>query len=321
MRKIIVLFAVLFLLSQLAIAQDFATPQELADDNGQFITANDAEIYYIAEGNPEDPAVVFIHGFGGSTFTWRDVLAPVAEAGFYALALDLPPFGLSDKNPELNYARSGMADTVAAWMDALNISQATIVGHSMGGSVTAQFAVRHPEKVTQLVFVAGGIAPELSARTDESSQDEQSASPLGLLDTIDPSAPAAPILIRALVNRGFFEDSLSSAYYDANLVTDEAIDGYARLLQIENAPAGFLAYVQARETELITLEDLSQSVNYPIQIIWGIQDTWVPLEVGLAMADALPNVTLVTYDETGHLPMEERSSIFVEDLLAFLQGE
>lgn len=322
MNKVLILIA-FFALTFTTNAQPFQTPAELADEDGAFITANDASIYYVALGSPHDPAVIFIHGFGGSTLTWRDTLQPVADAGFYAIALDLPPFGLSDKNPALDFSRSGMADTVAHFMQALDIPSATIVGHSMGGSVTAQFAVRHPDKVDALVFVAGGVATGVTTSSDnDDTEQQQSASgtPFALLNTIDPQAPAAPILLRALVTRNFFADSLRSAYYDPDLITEEVIDGYARLLLIEEAPIGFLAYVQAQETAPITLEDLVAVADYPIQIMWGIQDTWVTIGVGEAMAQALPDASFITYNETGHLPMEERPADFVADLLAFLSS-
>lgn len=302
-------------------AQNYRTPEELADENGAFINIGGEAIYYVAEGNPTDPALIFIHGFGGSTFTWRDILGPVAAQGFYAVALDLPPFGLSTKNPALDYSRSAMADLVAAFMDELGIASATIVGHSMGGAVTAQFAVRHSERVEKLIFVAGGI---FSASTSAASDADSSAgrsNPFSLLQRIDPRSPLATAALRALVNRDFFRDTLISAYYDDTLVTEEAVDGYARLLLIEDAPAGFLAYTVARDTDPVTLEDLSESATeIPVLIVWGEEDTWVPITVGETMAQTLQNVEFIHYPAIGHLPMEENTEAFIEDLLRFLQS-
>lgn len=303
--------------------QTYQTPEELADPGGLFADVQGASIYYITAGDPADPAVVLIHGFGGSTFTWRDVMPVLAEAGFYAIALDLPPFGLSDKNPDLNVTRSGMADMVAGLMDELSIERATIVGHSMGGAVTAQFAVRHSKRVERLVFVAGGI---FEARTPEQvaadGEREGGSSPLGLLNRIDPKAPAAPLLLRALVTRDFFANTLLSAYYDPETVSDEAIDGYARILLIEDAPVGFLAYVQAQETEPVTLIELMAVTDQtPVLILWGEEDTWVPIALGELMSNALADVTFVRYPLVGHLPMEENTEAFNADLIAFLQSE
>ncbi len=318
------LFAILLLLSLPAAAQEtpspFKTPQELADENGQFADVDGVSIYYVAHGDSANPAVILIHGFGGSTFTWRDNLQAIADAGFYALALDLPPFGLSDKNPDLDYSRSWMADVVAGLMDELGIETATLVGHSMGGGVTAQFAVRHPERVDKLVFVAGGVFDRETLETNEEEQEDMS-SPFAILANLDPSSPFAATALRALLTPETFTNILISAYHRQEVVTDEVTAGYQRPLQIQNWPNGFLAYQQAEETADITLADLTAATSdTPILIVWGEKDTWVTIRMGEAMHESLANTTFARYADTGHLPMEENTAQFNEDIIAFLQS-
>ena len=313
MKKFIILVLLLLSCFGWVSAQTYKTPQELADDDGAFADVGGISVYYRAQGDDTNPVILLIHGFGGSTFTWRDTLPALAEAGFYAIAIDLPPFGLSDKNPDLDYSRSWMADLVADFMDEVGIETATIVGHSMGGAVTAQFAVRHAEQVEKLVFVAGGVFEALE-------NEDESSSPLNFLNTIDPKAPAAPIILRTLVTRDFFLGTLASAYYDPSIVTEEVADGYAKLLEIEEAPIGFLAYVQATESSPISLDDLDNVVaETPVLLIWGQEDTWVSPELGDAMFAVLNNAEFVSYPEVGHLPMEETPETFNTDLIAFLK--
>lgn len=316
MKRIVLLLMLILVLP--AYAQTYQTPQELADADGVFVDVNGVSVYYRAAGDPQNPPVVLIHGFGGSTFTWRNTLPTLADAGFYAVALDLPPFGLSDKNPDLDYSRSGMADLVAGLMDTLDIPAATIVGHSMGGAVTAQFAVRHPEKVSRLVFVDGGIFEAPSEDTDDSQATN--SNPLGVLNSIDPKSPAAPLLLRTFITRDFYIDTLKSAYYDPAVVTEEVADGYAQLLLIENAPVGFLAYVQATEPAPITLSELAAAtVTVPTLLMWGKEDTWVSPVMADRMQAALTQVERVDFPLVGHLPMEEATDAFNEALIAFLQ--
>lgn len=315
---VIVLLAIALLVTVMINAQQYRTPQELADPNGSFQIVNDASIYYVTEGNPADPAVIFIHGFGGSTFTWRDNLLPIAESGFYAIALDLPPFGLSDKSAEIGYSRSQMAEYVIGLMDSLSIQQAVIVGHSMGGGVTARLVINHPDRVQKLVFVAGGLFEAM--QRDASSQDSQQQSPFGFLTSIDPQAPGVVQLLRLTLRPQTFASIMSSAYYDPQSVTDEMVAGYARPLQIEQWPYGFLAYLQSSEDSPQTMQDLASAATMPTLLIWGENDTWVPLELGQQMLGALPDARLITYPLTGHLPMEENIQQFNEDLIAFLQS-
>ncbi len=314
-KKLIFVVALLSLSALSIIAQTFKTPEELARPNGAFADVDGVSMYYETAGNPENPVVMLIHGFGGSTFTWRYALPALADAGFYAISLDLPPFGLSDKTPSLPFSRSWMADVVAGLMDTLTIKQATIVGHSMGGAVAAQFAVRHPEKVEKLVFVAGGIFESLISE-DENARGANSA--FSAINAIDPTAPAAPLLMRALITRDFFVNSIKSAYYNPEQVTDEIADGYAQLLLIEDAPVGFLAYAQSVEESPITLTELASVATMPTLIVWGEEDSWVSIRLGETMREALPNVSWITYAEVGHLPMEEAPDTFNADLIAFL---
>lgn len=316
----LVLFVV-SLSSLTSLAQTFKTPEELADPNGAFADVNGVRVYYTSAGEPSAPAVILIHGFGGSTFTWREVQPALAEAGFYSVALDLPPFGLSDKNPDLDYSRSGMAEVVVGLMDVLGIESATIVGHSMGGAVTAQLAVHHPERAERLVFVAGGIFEVLQSSDSESTPEAQSSSPLSILATIDPRSPVAPVLLRSLIDRRFFANTLESAAYKDEVITDAMVDGYLRFIQIEEAPVGFLAYTQAVEAQPISLDDLvATASDKPVLLMWGVEDSWVELRLGETMHAALPASQLLTYAGIGHLPMEEDLDAFNRDLIAFLEA-
>lgn len=328
MRRLFQILLVLLLIVVLAgvvaiIAAEsipYSEPEELADDNGQFATIDGARVYYVTAGNPEDPAVILIHGFGGSTFTWRDQMQPLADAGYYAVALDLPPFGLSEKSSDLDYSRSWMADIVAGLMDELELQSASIVGHSMGGGVTGQFAVRHIERVDKLVFVAGGVSNgERRPANDEDQESSGGGSPLALLQSVPPDFPLATTALRLILTPDQFTNILRSAYERKEVITDETIAGYQRALKIRDWPIGLIAFQQVGEMAPVSLDDLAAAVdNKPVMLIWGNADSWVPVQLGEEMARALPDASFVRYDGIGHLPMEENTSAFTEDLIAFL---
>lgn len=320
MKPKLLLLILIFLLTSTLVAQDETiTPQDLADENGQFAQVNDASIYYIAEGNPDNPAVILIHGFGGSTFTWRDNIQLIADAGYYVIALDLPPFGLSDKTPEIGYTRSDYADYVVRLMDTLNIDTATIVGHSMGGTVTAYVAVQYSSRIDNLIFVDGGVFDTtLTAEETSEVEDQEDASPFGFLDSIDLSSPNAASFLETVLRPALFAQIMQSAYYDPEIVTDEVVSGYTRPLQLDNWAEGFIGFLTAQEENIVTLDNLVEVADMPILIIWGEEDTWIPLSAGQTMNEALPTSQLVTYPLVGHLPMEETVQSFNQDLITFL---
>lgn len=314
-----IIFVLLFVLASGALTSRlFAqsiTPESLADPDGQFIDVGGAQIYYIDKGPQDGPVVLLLHGFGGSTFTWRDTIEPLAEAGFRAIALDMPPFGLSDKDPDQAYSRANMAKTIIALMDTLKIDKASIVGHSMGGGVTAQLALNYPSRIEKLVFVAGSVGGGGVATEDQNSQTPRSA-PFGFLSSLDPKSPLAITAIKTFMTPERFTDILTSAYYNKSVITDAVIAGYQRPLQLDTWAQGLLAFISS-DNAVFDTTALAE-IKAPTLIIWGEQDTWVPLSAGERLNTLIPNSTLIIYAETGHLPMEENTEQFNDDLLAFL---
>jgi pimeloyl-ACP methyl ester carboxylesterase len=114
-----------------------------------------------AEPVPSDrPAVVLVHGLGVSS----RYMIPIAEhlaLDFPVYAPDLPGFGRSDKPPHALTIRE-LADALAAWVDAAELSRAILVGNSLGNEIIVELALRHPEKVERVVLQ--GLTPEPGAR-------------------------------------------------------------------------------------------------------------------------------------------------------------
>ncbi len=325
MKSRIILLICICLFTLPVFAQDdgrYVEPEALADPEGAFTEVDGLQIYYIEMGDTDDPTVILVHGFAGSTFTWRDTIAPLVEAGYHVVALDLPPFGLSDKAIPEDYTRSSMAATLAGLMDTLEIESATLVGHSMGGGVIAQFAIDYPQRVEKLVFVDGAVyippeKPDVEA-TEEARLTGDN--PLSFLSRFDPQSPLSAAALRTFITPEVFNEILSNAYHNKSVITPEVQEGYQRPLHIRGWEVGLLTFMAANEiTENIDIDAL-RALDVPALIIWGQEDSWVPLAVGEALANALPHATLVTYPETGHMPMEETTEAFLSDLIAFLEG-
>ncbi|MFW5748258.1 MAG: alpha/beta fold hydrolase [Chloroflexota bacterium] len=337
MNKRLLLFLTTLLLTGLVVLpaaaqedEDATVPAEaLAGPNGQFIDLDGVRLYVVVEGDPDGPPVMLLHGFGGSTFTWRDTIPALVDAGYRVIAYDRPPFGLSDKAREIDLSLAAQVERAAALMDALEIESAALVGHSAGGGVIGAFATTYPERVDALVFVAGAVniaaqaAPEVEATAEANAQESES--PLGglfaLAGRIDADNPGAANLLRGLLTRERFIDILSSAYGPGFEVTEDIADGYARILRVEGWETGLLALVTARdEREPIAADRFVEVVGeIPTAIIWGEADPWVPLRQGETLYQLLPDATFITYPGIGHLPMEEAIEQFNDDLVSFLE--
>ena len=126
-----------------------------------FVKANNSSIYYEAAGSGEP--VLFVHGDTLDMHMW-DAQFDLFSKGYLTLRLDLRGFGKSDMPDGSAFQH---ADDIAAILDILNIDSAHIVGHSMGGSIAVDFAVKYPERMRGLVVVNPDISPLSDERLGE----------------------------------------------------------------------------------------------------------------------------------------------------------
>jgi pimeloyl-ACP methyl ester carboxylesterase len=283
-------------------------PTTLADSAGQFVTVDGLQTYLIEAGPADGQAVILLHGLGGSTFSWRLNMDALADAGYRAIAIDRPGFGLTDKPLDFDYGHPSQADFVAALMDELAIERAVMVGHSAGGGVIAQIAVRHPDRVAGLVFVDGAV---LSRSSGQES--------LGGIVAFPPLTRWVQVLAGSFLTPERFNDLLASAYGPDFEVTQEVENGYARVLDTENWQNGFVGLVRDAGNNYLP-EATIATITAPTLIVWGAADTWVPEASGEQLRELLPQAKWRSYPNIGHLPMEEIPDAFNADLIAFLDG-
>ncbi|HEX5163933.1 MAG TPA: alpha/beta fold hydrolase, partial [Thermomicrobiales bacterium] len=127
------------------------------------VELNGTRLYYEVSGPPDAPAVVLVHGFSLDTRMWAGQVGPLSER-YRVVRYDLRGFGRS-AIPEagVHYQHH---DDLRALLDQLGIERATVVGLSLGGAVTLDFALHHPQRLTGLVLadavVPGFDAPDLA---------------------------------------------------------------------------------------------------------------------------------------------------------------
>lgn len=104
------------------------------------------------------PVLVLVHGLGVSADYWWRNGAPLAEAGFRVLALDLPGFGRT-AGPDAGLSVPEQAEALSAWAAALGLGPAVYLGHSLSCQAALELAVREPARVRGLVLAAPTGAP------------------------------------------------------------------------------------------------------------------------------------------------------------------
>lgn len=310
-RLVIALLILVVFTGTVAAQEGYQEPAALADDDGLFVTLDGYNVYYLDRGPQDGPPVVLLHGFLGSVIDWTNTFPALTEAGYRVIAYDRPPFGLSDKRTELNYSLQAMTDLTAALLDELGIDKTVIIGHSAGGSVAADFALRYPERVEKLVLIAGAVGIN--------GPSAEGGNPFSFLGNIDPNSPLAQNMIRAFFTGDFGQDMLGQAVNDPSAIDQEMLAKRERGLKVKGWEGGLLAFV--RDSLLpesqIDLEQL-RTVTLPVLLVWGEVDEIVPLEFGENLAELFPNDTWITYPNVGHLPMDEATEQLNTDLLEFL---
>lgn len=293
-----------------------ARPEELlttgAAPNATVVTVEGRRTVVATAGRGGDPVLILVHGFGGSTFGWRHVMEPLAASGFYVVALDLPGFGLAEKGWDQSYAHESQAGYVLSVMDQLNIQDAVVAGHSMGGNVVSWVAALAPERVRGLALIdAAIVSPALTRNTAA-----------GTALSLPPLRRAARILIRNAFTEATFGELLGSAFAVKSAATPETIRGYAAASQLPEWDAALLGIIRDSSANALpsSIEAVVDGPGTPIPtlILWGADDSWVPLSAGESLRDALPAATYVVLPGLGHVPFEEDPEAFTQAMQEWL---
>lgn len=288
-------------------AEDTRPARELAGADSEFVEVNGLEVHLerAGEGNPP---LILLHGFLASTFTWREVLEPLASRQL-VIAFDRPAFGLTERqlppypdgvNP---YTPGNQVELTIGLLDTFDIDQAVLVGNSAGGTIAMLTALEYPDRVAALVLVdpavySGGGAPPF-------------VKPLLQLPQV---RRIGPLFVRNVRNWGF--ELLEGAWHDPSRITAEIVAGSTLPLQADNWDRALWEFTLAsREPDLV---DRLDDLQMPVLVITGDDDRVVPTEQSIRLASEIPGAKLAVIPECGHVPHEECPQEFLQATTEFL---
>ena len=287
----------------------FARPADISFDEvrgtvphaetSRFIEVDGVRIHYQEKG--AGTPLILLHGFTSSTYSWKDVFDPLSKT-YRVIAVDLKGFGFSGK-PDGDYTRRGQALLVVSLLNHLKIEKAWIAGSSMGGEVALNVALANPHRVAGLILIdSGGV--EVTGG-----------------GSLAPGYVRTPIVGRvlsalALTSDHLVREGLEKSFYDDAKVTPERVRYYYRPLQTRG---GQLAALRARtQAGQYPVEQDLGKINAKTLIIWGADDTLIPLAAGQEMNSLIKNSKLVVIEKCGHLPQEEMPERVLAEVVKFI---
>lgn len=244
------------------------------------------------------PVFVLIHGFLSSTFCYRHLIPLLAQHGT-VLALDLPPFGKSDKSILFTYSYRNLASIIVELVEHLQLSDVILVGHSMGGQISLYANKLRPDLVQKTVLLCS------------SGYLSRAALPL----IASSYMPFFHLYVRNWLVRRGVRDNLMNVVHDSALIDEEMMRGYAEPFYDEKIFHALTRMIRDREGDLPSSE--LQQITTPTLLLWGEADKVVPVSVGKRLHEDLPNSRFIVYENAGHLLPEEKPQHVYEHIMEF----
>lgn len=274
---------------------------EVTVDGGTLLALEGGEVQ-IAESGPRDGSpLVLIHCYA-CAMDWWDAMVPALSRGHRVVRVDLRGFGGSEK-PSSGYSIEDQADLVAEALEALEIEEATVAGHSLGGTVTTALAERSPDLVDRAVMI--DQAP------DQSFESE------GLPFTA--ALTFVPVLGPALwqVTPDFaIEDGLSVAFAPGFKVPDAFVDDFRQMTytSYDSTPEEENTY-----SDEIPLDRRLARAGVPVMAIFGAEEQLYDPERSLSAYAENSGARTALVPGAGHSPNVERPAHTAGLVLGFMQ--
>ena len=258
------------------------------------------------------PAILLIHGIGDNSSTWETVQAKLAQR-FTVIAPDLLGHGKSDK-PRADYSVAAYANGMRDLLAVLDIERVTLVGHSLGGGVTMQFAYQYPQLVERIVLVGtGGVTKDVNfaLRLASLPMGSEALALLRLPGAVPALQLAGRIIGTVLGATSFARDLPDMLRVLAELPEPTASAAFSRTLR---------AVVDWRGQVVTMLDRCYLTESVPVQLIWGRHDSVIPVSHARMAHAAMPGSQLEIFDRAGHFPFHDDPDRFVEVVERFIDA-
>lgn len=258
------------------------------------------------------PPLVLVHGLMTSSYSWRHVLAPLAER-WTVYAPDLVGAGES-ATPRGVYSGAALAAFLGEWLDAAGLSGSPTIANSLGGYLAMRLALERPEAMSRLVNIHSPGFPEPRLRA------------LNLALRLPGLRRGLAAFVRreperwAHRNVHYFDESLKSReearVYGAPLATPEGSRAFVSWLGDALDPRELADFV----TRLERRRDRAEPFPVPLMLVYARQDPMVPPRIGRRLSALLPGVPMVWLEDSSHFAHVDTPEALLDAVRSFLEA-
>ncbi len=253
-------------------------------------------ILYLSKGDPNNKdVIILLHGIGASSDRWLKII-PILSNHFYVIAPDIIGFGYSEK-PEVSYTIEFFTDFVMKFIESMGIKDRnlTMIGSSLGGHIAAEFAIRYPSILSNLILVSpAGIAKHGSQALNDY-----------ILAAMYPTLENA---IEAFKGMATKPESIDMDY----------IKNFVNRMKLPNAKYAFLAALMGSK-RAPNLKDRLDKIRVKTLVIWGEKDRLLPVEYAEEFKK-MDNAKVIIMKSVGHVPFEEKPEEFCRIVIDFIKS-
>jgi pimeloyl-ACP methyl ester carboxylesterase len=279
----------LLVISAIAIRCAAQTPAKQPEDKTIVVFGQNIHYWDVGSG----PALVLVHGLGSSKDgDWGQAVDPLSKK-YRVIAMDQVGFGRSGK-PLLDYKIQTYVDFLNEFLRELKVQRASLIGESLGGWISALYAVE-ASGGAQLVPVEKLVLVDAAGL----KQDKP-------IPNLNPSTLAD---MRKL---------MEAVFYDTSWVTEDVVRKSFTEKLAKHDGYTVHSILSAATLTSERLDDRLGEIHVPTLVVWGRQDSLLPITSGERYASGIAGAKLVSFDRCGHVPPVEKTMEFVSAVEMFL---
>ncbi|MFI6851495.1 alpha/beta fold hydrolase [Streptomyces sp. NPDC050416] len=252
-------------------------------------------------GEPGGEPVVLLHGTPFSSYVWHEIAPALAAGGHLVHVWDMAGYGTSDMHPDQDVSLGAQGRIFTELLAHWGLEEPSVVAHDFGGCVALRAHLLHGARYRRLALVDPVAlepwgSPFFRLVGEHSHVFEQ----------------LPPALHEALVR-----EYVTSASHLG--LRPAALDALVRPWTGERGQAAFYRQIaQADQRYTDDIQPLYSTLDLPVTVCWGTEDTWIPFAKGQELAALIPGARLVPVPESGHLVPLDAPARLTNEVLTFL---